>query len=55
MKFFELYIALAFVAAWIILELVAKRFDKPPEKPKIDKPPLAKHDDEKPEIKRSQY
>lgn len=55
LKFFELYVAFAFIAAWVILELVAKRFDKPSQERENQPTPLAKHEDEKPQIKRSLY
>jgi hypothetical protein len=32
MRFFELYVVLAFAVGWGILELVAKRLDKKPDK-----------------------
>lgn len=40
MRFFELFVVLAFAAAWGIVALVARRYDKPRNEPPL---PPASH------------
>ncbi|CAA2141285.1 hypothetical protein HYPP_02362 [Hyphomicrobium sp. ghe19] len=51
-RFIELYVVLAFGIAWMVLERVAKRYDKRDDEQRKDRPKAA---DPNTEIERSKY